>query len=862
MKNTAEQNTCVDLYSAKKPFKVESVAGSGKEQDVNCVVQTPTGPRRIGELVVGDLLFNTYGGVSTVLGVYPQGVKPSYRVSFRDGTYTKSGLDHLWELDNKGKDGKQRQVMSLKEILSLGITKTRGDNKHRVPLTNPVAYTTKHQGINPYLLGLLIGDGCLVGSTPALSFNVREVHMIEITKDISNSYNLRLNFRNTSTGGVQTTLVPRTKSADNTENWLMKEIKRLGLNVKSGDKFIPDNYLRGDVTQRKEVLRGLMDADGSCSKNRTGFTTTSRKLLEDITTLVQSLGGVAIQGKTDARDGRVDCYTLNVKTTFKPFGYSLKGNNWRLSKKNPPSRYITGIAYEGDTEQVCIKVSAGDSLYLTDNFIVTHNTTTVRIMAESDMERSALYLAFNKAAAAEAAEKMPMNTECRTTHSIAYRSIIGGDEAMRSKLSRPAWNPKKYVNAGGTVKEIKNLCKVKDVPGANKLAISRVAKQTVACFEASASKAITQDHIPHGETKKLKDKAKALNTAFSEKQFCEAVVRCAKVLWEARIDRSSPVVMTHDTYLKLYQLSGASLNYDVIFLDEAQDTSNCVIDIVMQQSERGTQVVAVGDTYQSIYEWRGAVNALAKIQTKSTPLSQSWRYGPEVATVATHILNAAMIVKGSPHLDTVVGTVDTTKPYTQLFRTNVKLIQQGVKLIRQGVKVRMDVDVKGFVKMLTSMMALKWGETKNVKHEDVVIHATWDDLLEEAEVVKGELKLLSGLIERGNAQEVLDILGDYTKANNPHVILSTAHKSKGMEYNQVILADDFMDVHDDEGNFIEPNDMERNLLYVAATRAQGVLQLNKTVIDIIEQREKKSQPNSPCIEGEERSNEELYQRSA
>lgn len=510
-------------------------------------------------------------------------------------------------------------------------------------------------------------------------------------------------------------------------------------------------------------------------------------------------------------------------------------------------------------QNTCIELYAAKKPFKVESVAGSGKTTTVKLMAESDMSRTALYLAFNKAAADEASEKMPSNTECRTTHSIAYRSIIGNpNSVLGSKLSRPAWNPKRYVNAGGTVKEIKNLAKVQDVPGANKLAIARVAKQTVACFEASASKTITQDHIPYAELKKLQDKAEKLETPFSEKQFINAVVDCAKMLWEARIDECSPVVMTHDTYLKLYQLSKPVLNYDVIFLDEAQDTSDCVIDIVMQQMDKGVQVVVVGDSYQQIYAWRGAVNALAKIDTKSTPLSQSWRYGPAVASVATYILNGAMQVKGSPHLDTKVGIVDTSKPYTQLFRTNIKLIQQGVKLIRQGVKVRMDVDIKGFVKMLESMLALKYGDMKAVKHEDVVIHATWEDLLEEAEVVKGELKLLSGLIERGNAHEVLDILADHSNARNPHVILSTAHKSKGMEYNQVILADDFMDAYDDDGKFVEPNDMERNLMYVAATRAQGVLQLNKTVEEIIAYRQKNKCFDDPLNGDYENDIEEIF----
>ncbi len=490
-------------------------------------------------------------------------------------------------------------------------------------------------------------------------------------------------------------------------------------------------------------------------------------------------------------------------------------------------------------QDACVALYQTKEAFKVEAVAGSGKTTTVRIMAEADESRRALYLAFNKAAADEASSKMPDNTTCRTTHSIAYRAIIGGNENMRSKLSRPPYNPATYFTTGnpaGTIKEIKMLAKVKDILGANKLVISRIAKQTVACFEASAEKEIREKHIPYAELVKLEKKAQVLETGFSVSMCKKQIVACAKTLWDARINERNSVVMTHDTYLKLYQLSNPVLDYDVIFLDEAQDTSDCVIDIVQQQVGRGVQVVCVGDTYQSIYGWRGAVNALAKIDTKSTPLSQSWRYGPEVAEVATHILDGAMNVKGAPHLDTKVGKVDTSKPYTQLFRTNIKLIQQGVKLIRTGVNVRMDVDVRGYVKLLESMVALKYNRPKEVKHEDVVIHSSWEDLLEEAQAVGGELKLLSGLVEKGNVEEVLNTLQVHSNPRKAHVILTTAHKSKGMEYEQVILADDFMDVYDEDKNYITPSDMERNLLYVAATRAVKCLQLNTTVKDIIQHR--------------------------
>lgn len=859
MRNTSQQNACVDLYMTKKSFKVEAIAGSGKEQPISCLIQTPKGPKKLGEIKVGDKVLNTYGGVSSVVGVFPQGIKASYRVSFSDDTYTYCGLEHLWQVSSISHRSPIQQVMTLAQIREGGVTKANGGLKYRIELTHEVDYKRKCQKVHAYLLGLLLGGGCLVSDIPNVSVNIQDTELIKAIKAYCLAYGLKSDFRCISKKELQAFLVSSSKALIDPTNWLKEELRFLNLNVKDANKFIPKIYLQGSVEQRKLLLKGVMDSGGNYTNSRALFSTSSKELLQGIKTLVHSLGGVVVERADYERESRTTFYNLSIKTPFNPFGYSCKGLGWRLCRKNIPSRHITSVEYAGEEEQLCIKVNAKNSLYLTDNFIVTHNTTTIRIMAESAMDRTALYLAFNKKAAREASEKMPINTRCCTTHSIAYGIILGRDEAMRNKLSRPAWNPEKYVNAGGTIKEIAGLVRAKDVPGASRFVIAREAKKTVACFEASASKRISEYHIHPKAITKLKDKSTIVNTAFSEKQFCAEVLRCANTLWKERIDRYSPVVMTHDTYLKLYQLSGATLNYDVIFLDEAQDTSDCVIDIVMQQINRGTQVVCVGDTFQAIYGWRGAVNALAKIDIIRTPLTQSWRYGPEVASVASYILNGAIDVRGAPHLNTIVGVVDTDTPYTQLFRTNTKLIQQGIKLIRQGVSVSMEVDIRGFVKMLTSMVALKRGDRKNVKHEEVIIHTTWKDLLEEAEVVKGELKLLSRFVEKGNVDEVLRILRDHTNARNPHVTLSTAHKSKGMEYEQVILADDFMGVYDEEGNFVEPNKMERNLLYVSVTRAKGVLQLNKTVIDIIQHRKEKEHSNTTCIEESEYSNDELCQ---
>lgn len=148
------------------------------------------------------------------------------------------------------------------------------------------------------------------------------------------------------------------------------------LEILSKDKFIPKEYLQGSVNQRLDLLRGLMDTDGSCIKNRTIFHTTSVLLVKDIMELVQSLGGIAIPhmyNRTD--DAKTIEFQVNIRTEFCPFSeQSYKIKDWNRNKSFQTTRYIKSVEYIGDFEQQCIKVSSLDHLYLTDSYIVTHNT--------------------------------------------------------------------------------------------------------------------------------------------------------------------------------------------------------------------------------------------------------------------------------------------------------------------------------------------------------------------------------------------------------------------------------------------------------------------------------------------------------
>jgi exodeoxyribonuclease V len=354
-------------------FRLFGPAGTGKEQPVDCLVQTPSGPRPIGSLRSGDPVFGRSGFPVPVLGVFPQGIKQAFRVTFRDGTSTEAGAEHLWRVYG-GSHGRKERTLSTAQLLRAGLQFPSGDNKFYVPLANPVEYDRAVLPLSPYLLGLLLGDGTSLGhSTPTLVMpDAEEDTLRQIQLELPAGMQIRRG--DYSNRCVHYRLVDPT--AHNV-NRLGSIFRCLGLGLKSPERFLPTLYLQGSINQRLDLLRGLMDTDGTCPNNRTSFSTHSPRLAQGVMTLVQSLGGTAILSSHDRGTRGVDI-RVNVKTVQCPFLLTRKATAWHPSWKNPPSRAIISIEPSRQVEQVCISVGALDGLYLTDNFIVTHNTTLVK----------------------------------------------------------------------------------------------------------------------------------------------------------------------------------------------------------------------------------------------------------------------------------------------------------------------------------------------------------------------------------------------------------------------------------------------------------------------------------------------------
>ena len=478
-------------------------------------------------------------------------------------------------------------------------------------------------------------------------------------------------------------------------------------------------------------------------------------------------------------------------------------------------------------QQECIAAAKSYGVVKIEAAAGCGKTSTLKLVAD-ELKQPSIYVAFNKVTATEASEKFPSHVACKTTHSLAYAKF---GASLRDKLNRPRGG---YVNVAHTGAEIARFYKVGCIMdmelgtlAVTEGAVGLVVRQTVERFEQSADATISEKHLPKMEMTKM---------LAADKSSGAYVLRLAQRLWDDRIDTKSPVMASHDTYLKQYQLSKPRLPYSVVYADEFQDTTPCVMDIVMSQAEHGAKIVLVGDKKQAIYGWRGALNALERVEGFTTHLTKSFRFGQGVADVATAVLQGQMTLTGRDDMPSKIGgagTVDRTKPYMYLFRTNSALLYAAVAAITKGENIRLEIDVKDFIRLLQSAYALARNDMKNVKHENVLPYATWAEYQEEAQKMTGEMKRIVNIIEGGDYNRFVRTLENYQNPADARIVYTTAHKAKGREHEQVILADDFPS-HYDGGDWVGLHEMEQNLLYVAVTRAMSVLETNDSVREAME----------------------------
>jgi phosphate starvation-inducible PhoH-like protein len=367
----------------------------GRAQPLDSLLMTPNGWRKMGLIKIGDLVTGSDGKPTEVLGIFPQGKKPVYRLTMTDGSSAVACTEHLWQVKTLEDKRRNRSPRILQTQEMSGNFRRNNQYRYELPLLSaPVEWEYRTVPVEPYALGLMLGDGCVSGKTSP-TFATADAELVSALSSSLSDMSLGIR-RKTEIDYVLVNPLAG-KGGNKFEpirNPLTQALRELSLNgTYSSTKFIPEVYLYNSAEIRIALLQGLLDTDGEpvTQEGRTcriQYVTTSERLKDDVVLLVRSLGGVAhwrIREAEGRKPGfangreipyRNDAYVLDIRLPepIKPFRLKRKAEIYERFGGGRPMRFIKNIEFIGKQETQCISIAALDSLYVTDDFILTHNT--------------------------------------------------------------------------------------------------------------------------------------------------------------------------------------------------------------------------------------------------------------------------------------------------------------------------------------------------------------------------------------------------------------------------------------------------------------------------------------------------------
>lgn len=356
-------------------------AGTGKAQPLTSKIMTPNGWKLMGDIKIGDTVLGEDGTYNPVTGIFPQGEQEVYKITFEDGRTAECTSDHLWNIYCHDYPEKNRTINTTELIRKLN--KPAYAKRLYIPLVSPTdnTWAAKDLPIHPYVLGIILGDGHISdkGYVNITSDDQDIIDRVSLLLPNDSKISSRIN-------KIEFGICNLLKHSRN-GNIIKTTMNELGLNgKKSYDKFIPTQYLNSSLTQRLELLKGLLDTDGYIG--RTGdvsYFTTSLIMANQVRELIWSLGGVCkIKSKIttytykgEKKSGRI-AYNLCIRMKDRHNLVSLPRKLERLSEHyqyNDSLRLrIKTIEKVRIEECQCIMVNSKSHLYVTDNYVVTHNT--------------------------------------------------------------------------------------------------------------------------------------------------------------------------------------------------------------------------------------------------------------------------------------------------------------------------------------------------------------------------------------------------------------------------------------------------------------------------------------------------------
>lgn len=415
--------------------------GSGKALKNGTKVLTELGWRNIEDIKIGEKVYGQNGLLANVVGVYPQGKKQIYKVTFSDGNIIECCEDHLWAYQttdmHRGKTKKYRVHTTKYLYENVPCTKLDGGYNRKniyTPMVKPIQFNSDVAlPLKPYLLGALIGDGCLRKAGDQCGFTSQDQDIIERVneelKEVGSYLKYRERYEYTITSGIS-----------GVASKFRHIIRLLNLEELSYNKSIPEIYLKASVEDRLQLLQGLIDTDGYVTGSAYEYYTSSKQLAEDVTFLCEGLGflvtsSIKESSYVNSLGERIqckDCYRLRIKASAeypKLHWCKRKDNMWRKAQSYAHRCIISIEPTEEFADMTCISVDNNNHLYVTEHCIVTHNTFSLvgaisKYVKENPFDRT-VAITFTKKAASELHFKLseyPM-VETATIHSWSLKEL-------------------------------------------------------------------------------------------------------------------------------------------------------------------------------------------------------------------------------------------------------------------------------------------------------------------------------------------------------------------------------------------------------------------------------------------------------
>lgn len=481
-----------------------------------------------------------------------------------------------------------------------------------------------------------------------------------------------------------------------------------------------------------------------------------------------------------------------------------------MSEHKPTDEQVAALTASDAGATLKIKAYAGAG-----------KTSTLKMLALRKMRKRGRYLAFNKAIAEAAKSNFPDSVKCSTWHSMAYHQV---PEYLRAKLNLPTERPQDLASRYGLgpIRVPSIMGKTVEISAYQ---LGSMIKDGSARFCRSAQPAPDERHIQTSDM--LDDK--------TSDELRTMMLPHVKRHWEECISQQSRMGISPDVYLKVWEQSNPVIHADYILADEMQDADGLMLAVLRRQTH--LQALVVGDPYQQIYEWRGAVNAMDYVRAEQVILTESFRFGQRFAVLASKVLKLlgeTVPLRGQANIQSTLVEDPDTRPTVDavLCRKNATVIGELAAGLEAGHRVAVRANVKDILAFADGADRLMQGQ-RAWSPTSLVLFESWKEVQDYSKTFAGrDLLPIVTIIDNQGTAYLRSLLTRITIEKDADYVISTIHGAKGLEWDRVRVCGDFRFKQEENGG-MTLTDEEKRLLYVGLTRARCEMDVSGLKADLV-----------------------------